>query len=153
MRGLFTSASGVRGKMKLELFRKYYSNKSTVGKLYINGIFECYTLEDMVRLPGVKIAGQTAIPAKRYRLIIDQSDRFKRLMPLLLEVLGFDGIRIHNGNTDKDTEGCILVGQVYNKNEPDFIGHSVLAFDALFKKLETAFNGGEEIWIEIIDTK
>jgi hypothetical protein len=139
--------------MKLELFRKYYSNKSTIGELYINGVFECYTLEDMVRPPGVKIAGQTAIPAERYRIIIDKSDRFKRLMPLLLEVLGFVGIRIHNGNTDKDTEGCILVGQTYNENEPDFIGRSILAFDALFKKLETTFNSGEEIWIEIIDTK
>jgi hypothetical protein len=45
------------------------------------------------------------------------------------------------------------VGQTYNENEPDFIGRSILAFDALFKKLETTFNSGEEIWIEIIDTK
>lgn len=148
---LFTSGSGKTGKLELRLLRKWYTGKSTVGELYIGKGFECYTLEDVVR--PAKIAGQTAIPAGMYKITIDQSARFNRLMPLLLDVVGFEGVRIHSGNTDKDTEGCILVGQEHDPGKPDFIGRSVLAFDALFAKLEAAVNGGREIWIKVADAK
>ncbi len=139
--------------MELELIRRDYGTKATEGELYINNIFECYTLEDVVRPAGIKIAGNTAISAGRYKIIIDLSDRFGRLMPHLLDVPMFVGIRIHSGNTDKDTEGCILVGRDKVADDPDFIGTSRVAFDALFLKLDAALKSGEEVWITITNTK
>src|SRR5262245_23149260 len=130
-------------KMELQLKRTDLTDNSTIGELSINGRFECYTLEDKVR--PVKIKGLTAIPAGSYEVIISFSARFKRPLPLLLNVPNFDGIRIHAGNSAKDTEGCILVGQRKSK---DFIGTSRVALDALFKKLkrDTAV---EKIFIHI----
>lgn len=134
-------------KMKLRLIRKLLHEDSTIGELLIDGYFECYTLEDKVRPLGEKIPGRTAIPAGTYKLVIDQSDRFQRLMPHLLDVPNFDGIRIHSGNTDKDTEGCILVGStVVNEN---FIGNSKGVFDQLFAKLKSTFDLGEEVSITV----
>lgn len=140
-------------KLELELRRKDYGDTATEGVLYINGIFECYTLEDIVRPVGVKIAGHTAIQADRYKIVIDFSDRFQRFMPHLLDVPMFTGIRIHSGNTSKNTEGCILVGTEKVVRDPDFIGSSRVAFDALFAKLDAALKRGEEVWITITDTK
>jgi len=119
--------------MKLTLKREPSTTKSTPGKLYVDGVFECYTLEDVVR-PS-KIYGETAIPAGTYKVIINMSNRFKRLLPLLLNVPNYEGIRIHPGNTDKDTEGCILPGVT---RSVDFVGNSRVAFDALFAKMQKA---------------
>lgn len=83
-------------------------NNATLGELYINNKFVCYTLEDRVR--SEKIKHETAIPSGTYNLIINQSVRFKKKLPLLLNVPNFTGIRIHAGNTIEDTSGCILVG-------------------------------------------
>src|SRR5437588_5321023 len=93
------------------------------------------SLEDVVRADGVKIPHETAIPAGRYTVDITFSPRFNRDLPLLLNVQGFLGIRIHPGNTANDTEGCILVGRHRAGNA---ITESRAAFDALFPKLETA---------------
>ena len=131
--------------MELTLKRKTFTVNSTIGDLSINGDFFCYTLEDVVREPGVKVPGQTAIPAGRYEVVIDYSNRFKRNMPHILDVLGFEGIRIHSGNIDKDTEGCILVGKTKSNN---FIGRSRDAFNALFPLLDNV-PLGEEIFITI----
>ncbi len=117
--------------MEIEIKRTDFSPLSTIGEMYINGKFFCYTLEDKVR--DVKIKGITAIPAGEYGVILTVSARFGVLMPLLLNVKGFDGVRIHNGNTDKDTEGCILVGKTKGK---DFIGSSRTAFTELMKLLK-----------------
>lgn len=119
--------------MELTLTREPSTAHSTPGSLLVDGVFECYTLEDVVR--DKKIHGETAIPAGTYKVIIDMSNRFKRLLPLVVDVPGFAGIRIHPGNTDKDTEGCILVGTSRSK---DFVGNSRVAFDALFKKMQAA---------------
>lgn len=119
--------------MNLTLIREPSTAHSTPGTLMVDDKFECYTLEDVVR--AAKIAGETAIPAGTYKVIIDMSNRFKRLLPLVVDVPGFAGIRIHPGNTDKDTEGCIMVGTSRSK---DFIGNSRVAFDALFKKMQAA---------------
>lgn len=129
--------------MELTLTRTDFTNDSTIGELSVNGKFECFTLEDKVR--PVKIKGMTAIPAGAYEVVINFSERFQRPLPLLLNVPNFDGIRIHAGNTAKDTEGCILVGQVKQKN---FIGTSRLALEALFKKLKKASLTGK-IFIHI----
>lgn len=95
--------------MKLFLQRIAQKPEYTIGKLYIDNQYFCDTLEDTVR--EHKIAGKTAIPAGTYEVIVNRSPRFKRDLPLLLDVPNFEGIRIHRGNTDKDTSGCILVGE------------------------------------------
>ena len=95
--------------MKLELKRIAYKETYTIGKLYIDGIYFADTLEDKVR--DIKIKDKTAIPCGTYKVQITYSNRFKKMMPLLLNVPGFEGIRIHNGNSESDTSGCILVGQ------------------------------------------
>lgn len=117
--------------MIIEIKRLHKTNTSTIGELLIDGIWECFTLEDVER--DVKIKGETAIPKGKYNVIINQSNRFKRLLPLLLNVPNFEGVRIHAGNTNHDTEGCILVGKTRSNN---FIGQSRKAFDYLFKKMQ-----------------
>jgi hypothetical protein len=84
--------------MQLELRRKIFSSNSTIGDLFVDGNFECYTLGDIVH-DGPKVPGRTAIPEGQYEIIINDSARFKRRMPLLLRVPGFEGVRIHSGNT------------------------------------------------------
>jgi hypothetical protein len=119
--------------MLITIKRLYKTDTSTIGELSIDGIFECFTLEDKER--EVKIKSETAIPKGTYKVIINQSNRFKRLLPLLINVPNFEGVRIHSGNSNHDTEGCILVGQSRNKN---YIGQSRKAFEKLFKKMQVA---------------
>jgi hypothetical protein len=130
--------------MNLLLIRQTFSDLSTVGELLVNGEHECYTLEDVVR--AVKVPGKTAIPYGTYRVIINASARFKRRLPLLLNVPNFEGVRIHPGNTAEDTEGCILVGTVRG---PDVVLHSRDAFKPLFLKMDEAMRRGEGINIRI----
>lgn len=119
--------------MKLLLKRLYRTEHSTIGELYVDGKFECYTLEDKER--DVKIKSETAIPKGTYIVGITLSNRFKKLLPILIDVPNFEGVRIHSGNTNHDTEGCILVGTTRSK---DFIGNSRVAFQRLFKKMQLA---------------
>ena len=140
--------------MELLLQREASGTQNTLGTLAINGDFECYTLEDRVR--HQKIAGETAIPAGRYRVIISFSPRFGRLMPLVVGVPGFSGIRIHSGNDHQDTEGCILVGQERGQLDADpdpEILKSRPAYAALFPRLKRVDDVGEEIWITIRDAE
>jgi hypothetical protein len=119
--------------MVIKIKRLHKTDSSTIGELTIDGKFECYTLEDKER--EVKIKCETAIPKGTYKVIINQSNRFKKLLPLLLNVPNFEGVRIHPGNTNHDTEGCILVGRTRSK---DFIGQSRKAFATLFAKMKEA---------------
>ncbi len=130
--------------MDLKVLRKELTPRSTLGELHVDGRFECFTLEDAVR--PVKIKGVTAIPAGIYEVVVNFSQRFQRALPLLLNVPNFDGVRIHAGNTDADTEGCLLVGKTHSA---DFIGNSRAAFDALFPKIEKAA-AREKIFIEFV---
>jgi hypothetical protein len=130
--------------MQLTLLRSNYLADCIVGSLAIDGRPRCFTLEDVER--EVKIPGKTAIPRGLYKLILDYSVRFQRQMPHILDVPGFEGIRIHAGNTAADTEGCILVGLTKANS---FIGQSRIAFDRLFDSLEKAHYLGEPMFIEI----
>ncbi|MCI0692039.1 DUF5675 family protein [candidate division KSB1 bacterium] len=129
--------------MELQLVRKWLTENSTIGELSVNGAFECFTLEDVVR--PEKIPGITAIAPGRYEIAVTFSNRFQKYLPLLLNVPDFQGVRIHPGNRPEDTEGCILVGQIREENS---IGNSRLAFDALFAKIQ-AVTSVEKIFIEI----
>lgn len=135
--------------MKLQLIRKTYTDESTIGDLLIDGAQFCKTLEDRVRMPGVKVPGATAISSGVYQVIITDSPRFKQPMPLLVNVPGFEGIRIHWGNKAMDTDGCILVGKTEAK---DFIGQSREQYAALFDRLKEAIDKKDHVTIEIIDT-
>jgi hypothetical protein len=137
--------------MKLISRRKEYGDNYTISELSVNGVYECFILEDTVRPKGVKIFGNTAVPAGTYNVVINFSNHFQKLLPELLNVPMFEGIRIHSGNTDVDTEGCLLVGTTWGGG--DFIGNSVVAFNHLFPQLQAAIAAGESVTIEIQDTK
>lgn len=135
--------------MYLRLVREPSINGTTHGVLFLDGHFECFCLEDMIRevsgqpMATWKVSGQTAIPSGRYRIIITPSRRFERPLPLLLDVPGFTGIRIHPGNTVADTAGCLLVGMDRRAGQ---VLRSRVAFEALFAKLATTQG---DLWIRI----
>ena len=108
--------------MEIQVNRIARRDGYTIGRLFINNEYFCDTLEDTDRglsstmqfneILAKKVKGQTAIPTGKYDVILTFSPRFKRVLPLLLSVKGYEGIRIHAGNTaEKDTEGCLLVGE------------------------------------------
>ena len=134
--------------MELKLLRRYCKSSYTIGHLYIDGKYFCDTLEDTVRdlVTEKKVKGRTAIPAGRYRVVLNWSPRFGKPLPLLLDVPHFEGIRIHAGNTAKDTEGCILVGE---NRERGKVLNSRATMDRLMQVLISANNRNEEIWITI----
>jgi hypothetical protein len=121
--------------MLIEVKRFEFQNTHTIGKMYIDGVYECYTLEDVVR-NGSKVIGKTAIPTGEYKIIIDKSVRFKQDMPHILNVPNFTGVRIHAGNTSAHTDGCILLGTTWSGK--DFIGNSRSAYKKFFEKLKQA---------------
>jgi hypothetical protein len=129
--------------MLIEIKRFDFKDSYTAGRMYIDNLYFCYTLEDVVR-EGAKVDGQTAIPTGTYDVIIDDSTRFGRPMPHILNVPNFKGVRIHSGNTSKDTEGCILLGASYAGK--DFIGNSKNSFDIFFEKLKAAKTATIKIW-------
>lgn len=131
--------------MTLILQRKPSRNGTTLGYLLVDGVKFAETLEDQVRTDG-KVFGETAIPAGTYPVTITRSPRFQRPLPLVSDVPGFTGIRIHAGNTNHDTEGCILVGQYHVGAE---LMHSQLALDALMAKLAPAVASGESVTLLI----
>ena len=94
--------------MKIKVDRIYKGESYTIGKMYLNGEYFCDTLEDAIR--PVKIPNETAIPAGIYKVEVTYSPRFKRNLPLLVDVPNYTGIRIHNGSNKDHTSGCILVG-------------------------------------------
>jgi len=127
--------------MRLTLERDVFSKEWTQGKLLVNDAFLCYTLEDTDRFlevgEDVKVYGKTAIPRGEYDLVLSMSPRFKKVLPEILKVPFFTGIRIHAGNTVDDTEGCILVGVERHTNGT--VTQSVVAL----KKLMTLMGDGK----------
>jgi hypothetical protein len=132
--------------MKLLLVRDMPQPECTLGKLFIDGAFECFTCEDVERPEGQKVHGKTAIPRGTYRVVITRSNRFQRDLPLLLDVPNFEGIRIHPGNTAADTEGCILPGI---ERLPGRVLRSRDAFAEVFDAVRNAIHAGEPVEIEV----
>jgi hypothetical protein len=137
--------------MILRLVRTDFTDKETIGEMYVDDVFECFTLEDVFRDLGVKVAGETAIPYGVYDISITYSPRFGRYLPLLLSVPNFSGVRIHAGNTHKDTEGCLIVGETWDGK--GFVGNSRKAMKKLQEKIQKALDNKEPVYIEITKTK
>lgn len=132
--------------MKLKLIRKYKCPNYTIGHLYINDKYFCDTIEDKVRqLDSIedKIKHKTAIPKGKYKVVVTMSPKFRRSLPLLLNVPFFEGIRIHRGNDENDTSGCIIVGE--NKIKGRLVNSTYYE-----KKLVELLKNEEDIEIEII---
>lgn len=135
--------------MMIELVREIFTDHSTIGRLNVDGGFCCWTLEDTDRHledGGKKIYGKTAIPTGVYQILITYSPKFKRDLPLLLNVPGFSGIRIHAGNKPEDTEGCILTGLTHGI---DCVNHSRAAFMPLFDLIQSSISDGKSVFIDI----
>lgn len=139
--------------MNLELNRHEFYFDCTIGGLYVDGRWCYYTLEDTDRQiednktilpwsPSLKVPKQTAIPYGYYQVIIDWSNRFQRLMPHILNVPDFEGVRIHMGNYPIDTEGCPLIGLQYEIGTHAIL-KSKLAFDDFFHRLQDGLRDGE----------
>ena len=136
--------------IQIELKRIAKRKDYTIGQLYVDGTYLCDTLEPTWRnlAQGArKLKGRTAIPEGSYRVLITKSPRFKKWLPYVQGVPGFEGIRIHAGNKPEDTQGCILVGENRVKG---MVVNSRIWLHRLMNRIQAAENQGEGIWITII---
>lgn len=148
--------------MKLILKRIALRDTYTIGKLYIDGVYFCDTLEDKVRDLNKngkfdngekKVYGETAIPYGTYKVDMNTvSPRFKNRVwakpyggkiPRLLNINSFEGVLIHPGSSDRDTSGCILIGK-------NTIVGKLTQSQATFHKLMSKLKGQKDITIEIV---
>jgi hypothetical protein len=142
--------------MKLILKRIHLGDTFTVGQLYEETQYGlaplCYTLEDKVRqvegqpVSSWKVQNETAIPTGTYDVTVTLSNRFKTRLPILADVDGFTGIRIHSGNSSKNTEGCILVGMTWD-GQSDWVGSSKTAMSLVLPIIE---NSTSPITLQIV---
>lgn len=152
--------------MELKVSRDFKGQDYTIGKLYINGVYFCDTLEDTDRglnqsqslqeVQSKKVYGKTAIPAGRYTVDMNTvSPKFSNktwatpyngVVPRIMNVTGFDGVLIHPGNKPEDTLGCLLVGQ--NKVKGQVI-NSVNTYNELMNKMLSSSKAGEPVYLEI----
>lgn len=133
--------------MELKLIRNKSNKEYTEGKLYIDGAYFCDTLEDKDRglkqsmsaseIKKLKAYGETCIPYGTYDVVLSYSPKFKKIMPEVLKVKGFTGIRIHNGSYISHTYGCPLVGDKYKDG---MLTNSKKTFAELMAKLEGQTN-------------
>lgn len=139
--------------MELQIHRLWPVPGTTTGVLESDGTQLCFCLEDEVReISGLgvaewKVSNQTAIPRGRYQIVMDMSTRFGRIMPHLLKVPGFTGIRIHGGNRASDTEGCVIVGE--KRIDDQNIADCPPALDTVITLIEQAIANSEQVWITI----
>lgn len=142
--------------MRIRIERKYKREAYTIGKLYVNGVYFCDCVEDRDRgldasmplreIHKVKVPNMTAIPYGKYEVLITYSPRFRRNLPILLNVPGYEGVRIHPGNTAADSAGCILPG--FNKVVGGVVD-SRLCTERLIGQIQHAMSRKEQVWIEI----
>ena len=142
--------------MKIEVVRLAFQKTYTIGKMYIDGVYFCDTLEDtdrglrntdpMSKIKAVKVYGETAIPMGDYKVTYTYSPKFRKSLPEILNVPGWTGVRIHSGNKAADTLGCILVGE--NKVKGQVIS-SRATYDRLIAMIKGEFNKGHMIDLTI----
>jgi hypothetical protein len=151
--------------MELKVLRYSSSKESTLGLLFIDGAFACYTLEDEHRT--IKVMGETRIPSGKYRVELrtygghhwrylkQYGPEFHKGMLQLMDVPGFRDILIHKGNDDDDTAGCLLVGETANNNQvkDGFIGSSAVAYNRIYPVVRDAILKGGEVFLEVSDEK
>lgn len=154
--------------MKIRVERKWPKATYVIGRLYIDGIFYCNSLEDTDRglkqtdsldyIRSRKVANETAIPKGTYKVAMNvtspkysASSWYWKLcqgkVPRLLNVPGFDGILIHTGNNPLQTSGCLLVGKNTKVGQ---LTESKETFKKIYKLMKSAYDNGEEITIEIV---
>ena len=153
---------------KLIIQRKVYNTKpvrNTIGELFLNGSFMAYTLEDEIRANRKKIYGKTAIPAGLYMVKLRQSPKFKKILPIIyndeltLSIkaggIEFSGVLLHNGNTEEDSSGCVLIA--YNTDKvkiwngaSDYLVKELGKYDKIILEIQNKiFNNGLTNKIEI----
>lgn len=148
--------------MRIRVDRAWRKKAYTISRVFINGErfgdgeHWCSVLEDEDRglnssmsieeIKSLKIPEQTAIPRGIYEINITYSYKFKRMLPLIQDVKGFSGVRIHSGNTANDTEGCLLPGV---NDVVGRVSNSRYWFNLLFARIQDAALAGEKVWIEI----
>jgi hypothetical protein len=146
--------------VKITIVRIYSNSIYTFGLLFINGVFECYTLEDEQR--SVKVYSETRIPAGSFKVSLHNGSRFtaryKKMFPdhagmlLLNNVAGFSGILIHIGNTDKDTAGCILLGKSHEVGK-NMVAFSKIAYESFYFKVLAAIRSGLVVTVRVEDER
>ena len=129
--------------MDVVIYRKWREKGYTISRMYVDGKFFCHILEDEDRglmqgmsvgeIMNIKLAGKTAIPVGNYKIIRQWSPRFKKILPSIPNVKGFSGVRMHGGNSSKDTDGCPLFGEADEKNIRDLVSNS----QKQFKRFDT----------------
>ena len=147
--------------MKLQVVRTQFGKDATNGMLFIDGVFECFTLEDQEQ--AVKVHSETAIPLGTYNVVLRQAGKFDtrysakygntwhKGMLWIQDVPGFEWILIHTGNTDEHTAGCLLVGETQqdlDKGKDGFVGGSGDAYKKMYPKVRNALQNGDKVTIE-----
>ncbi len=146
--------------MEIVVTRRWRTDHPTLSSVTVDGKAQQFILEDRDRgltsnmtlavILREKVYGKTAIPTGRYQVAITFINRFKRDMPVLIGVPGFTGISIHPGNRHINTDGCLLPGKIYWKEEKDFVvGASRTACADLQFKIASTLKRGEEVWITV----
>ena len=146
--------------MEIIITRRWKSDNCTLSTIVVDGMVHQFCLEDTDRnltintplsdIQKIKVFGKTAIPKGRYQVVITYSNRFKRMLPILIGVPGFAGIRIHPGNRHNNTEGCLLPGRAYGIENGDYIVmQSRTASDSLQNLIAAALKRGEQVYCEI----
>jgi hypothetical protein len=130
--------------MDIQVIRKVFTDKSTIGDMYVDGNFECYTLEDATT---PRSSGSRGIPAGSYEVVVSFSERFQRPLPLVINVPNFNSVRIHAETAGRDGNGCILVGKTKGR---DLVEASKAVFEVLFDKIQNALNQSK-IFIHITE--
>lgn len=145
--------------MNLKLLRTKFFETHTIGQLYIDDEYFCFTLEDPVReVPGKdvnewKIPEVTAIPTGTYDVVLRNSPKFGPDTITILNVPGFSFIRVHSGNTADDTEGCPIVGFKLTKENTIAFGSTRPAVAELKKIISKAIKEGRKVRITISGIK
>lgn len=140
----------------IDCFRKIFTDKSTISQAVIDGKSICYFLEDKDRgltsdmsadqIKELKVYGETAIPYGVYEIQITYSPRFKKELPVLINVPGYEGIRIHTGNKADDSHGCLLPCMTISL---DYGAQSTIAYNKVFGIIKEALNAGKKVFINI----